>query len=52
MKEPIIYIKVITPMSFGVETVGGLMDFVANIDTNIPVKKEKFVKIKNDREYF
>lgn len=42
----------ITPMSFGVETINGLMEFIIEKDTDIPVQKEKFVKIKNDEGNF
>ena len=37
-------------MSFGVETINGLMEFVVEKGTNIPVQKEKFIKIRNDGE--
>ena len=50
MKEPKYIINDITPMSFGVETINGLMEFVVEKGTNIPVQKEKFVKIRNDGE--
>ena len=51
-EQPKYIISDITPMSFGVETVNGLMEFVVEKGTNIPVQKEKFVKIKNDGEKF
>ena len=50
MKEPKYIINDITPMSFGVETINGLMELVIEKGTNIPVQKEKFVKIRNDEE--
>ena len=46
--EPKYKLNDITPMSFGVETINGLMEFIIEKDTDIPVQKEKFVKIKND----
>lgn len=52
IEEPKYKISDITPLSFGVETINGLMEFVVEKGTNIPVQKEKFVKIKNDEEKF
>ena len=40
----------ITPMSFGVETINGMMEFVVEKGTNLPVEKNKYIKIKNDGE--
>ena len=48
--EPKYILEDIIPMSFGVETIDGLMEFVVEKGTSMPVKKEKLVKIKNDRE--
>ena len=48
--EPKYILNDITPMSFGVETMNGLMEFVVEKGTNIPVQKEKLIKIKNDGE--
>ena len=50
MKEPKYILSDITPISFGVETLNGLMEFVVEKGTNIPVQKQKFIKIKNDGE--
>ena len=49
-KEPKYILNDITPMSFGVETINGIMEFVVEKGTKIPVQKEKLVKIKNDGE--
>ena len=49
-KEPKYILNDITPMSFGVETINGIMEFVVEKGTRIPVQKEKLVKIKNDGE--
>ena len=40
----------ITPMSFGVETINGMMEFVVEKGTNLPVEKNKYIKIRNDGE--
>ena len=50
LEEPKYVFNDITPMSFGVETMNGLMEFVVEKGTNIPVQKEKLIKIKNDGE--
>ena len=50
--EPKYKLNDITPMSFGVETINGLMEFIIEKDTDIPVQKEKFVKIRNDDGQF
>ena len=42
----------ITPMSFGVETIGGMMEFVIEKGTSIPVQKNKYIKIGNDGEKY
>ena len=42
----------ITPMSFGVETIGGMMEFVVEKGTSIPVQKNKYIKIRNDGEKY
>ena len=42
----------ITPMSFGVETIGGMMEFVIEKGTSIPVQKNKYIKIRNDGEKY
>ena len=52
MEEPKYILSDKTPISFGVETINGLMEFVIEKGTNIPVQKEKFVKIKNNGEKF
>jgi molecular chaperone DnaK (HSP70) len=39
-------------MSFGVETINGLMEVVVEKGVGVPVQKEKFIKIKNDGEKF
>ena len=52
LDEPKYILSDIIPMSFGVETINNLMEFVVEKGTNIPVKKEKFVKMKNDGEKF
>ena len=38
----------ITPISFGVETINGLMDIIIRKGTKFPVIKRKYVKIKNE----
>ena len=50
--EDIFSLNDITPMSFGVETINGLMEFVIEKGTNLPVQKNKCIKIKNDGEKF
>ena len=50
--EDIFSLNDITPMSFGVETINGLMEFVIEKGTNLPVQKNKYIKIKNDGEKF
>jgi molecular chaperone DnaK len=52
IEEPKYIISDITPMSFGVETINGLMEFVVEKGVGVPVQKEKFIKIKNDGEKF
>ena len=37
-------------MSFGVETINGMMEFVVEKGTNLPVEKNKYIKIRNDGE--
>ena len=49
-EEPKYILTDITPISFGVETINGLMEFVVEKGAKIPVQKEKFIKIKNDGE--
>ena len=48
--ENISLLNDITPMSFGVETINGMMDFVVEKGTNLPVEKNKYIKIRNDGE--
>ena len=52
IEEPKYIISDITPMSFGVETINGLMEVVVEKGVGVPVQKEKFIKIKNDGEKF
>ena len=42
----------ISPMSFGVETINGMMEFIIEKGTNIPVEKCKYIKIRNDRDKY
>ena len=42
----------ISPNSFGIESLDGLMEFVIEKGTKIPVKNQKFVKIKNNNENY
>jgi molecular chaperone DnaK len=51
-EEPKYILSDLTPISFGVEIMNGLMEFVIENGTKIPVQKEKFVKIKNLGEEF
>ena len=50
--EDIFSLNDISPMSFGVETIDGLMEFVVEKGTHIPVTKNKYIKIKNDVEKY
>jgi molecular chaperone DnaK len=50
--EPKYILSDLTPISFGVETTNSQMEFVIEKGTRIPVRKEKFVKIKNFGEQF
>lgn len=52
VREPNYIFTDITPMSFGVETMNGLMEFVIEKGTNIPIQKQKFIKIGNDGEKY
>ena len=51
-EEPKYILSDLTPISFGVETTNGLMEFVIEKGMKIPVQKEKFVKIQNCGEKF
>ena len=42
----------ISPMSFGVETINGMMEFVVKKGTSLPVQQNKYIKIKNDGEKY
>ena len=48
--ENISLLNDITPMSFGVETINAMMEFVVEKGTSLPVEKNKYIKIKNDGE--
>ena len=48
--ENIFSLNDISPISFGVETLNGMMDFVIEKGTSIPVQKNKNIKIRNDGE--
>ena len=50
--EDVFTLNDISPVSFGVETMNGMMDFVVEKGTNIPVQKDKYIKIKNDGEKY
>jgi len=50
MDEDLSLLNDITPMSFGVETINGMMEFVVEKGTSLPVEKNKYIKIKNDGE--
>ena len=48
--ENILSLNDISPISFGVETLNGMMEFVIEKGTSIPVQKNKYIKIRNDGE--
>ena len=50
--EDIFSLNDISPMSFGVETINGLMEFVIEKGSHIPIQKNKYIKIKNDGEKY
>jgi L1 cell adhesion molecule like protein len=47
-KNQVLSLNDIIPMSFGVETINGKMEFIIEKGINVPIQKNKYVKIKND----
>ena len=44
------FLKDICPISFGIETLDGMMEFVIEKGEKIPIKNQKFIKIKKNNE--